>query len=267
MCSLKPPRLYGLPGTLALLGKYYAGLGPRRGELPDPRQALRHPDGLAGICTTLSVATLKSAYAKGLYPFAHIGPQKWWSPKERMVLFIEDFHIERNLRRRLKQKEFSVSFDRDFDAVIRACAEPRTERLPLTWIRDDIIEAYTRAHHAGMAHSVEVWDEEGNLVGGAYGLAIGRVFFTESQFSRKRDASKVGFTTLNCHLQRWGFVLNDGKHLTGHLAQLGFTLVPRDSFNTLLAVACKAPSREGAWEVDQTIDIANWNPKLAAIAA
>ena len=115
--NLKPPRLHGLPGTLALLGKYYAGLGPRRGELPDPRQALRHPDGLAGICTTLSVATLKSAYAKGLYPFAHIGPQKWWSPKERMVLFIEDFHIERNLRRRLKQKEFSVSFDRDFDAA------------------------------------------------------------------------------------------------------------------------------------------------------
>ena len=162
------------------------------------------------------------------------------------MLFIEDFHIERNLRRRLKQKEFSVTFDRDFDAVIRACAEPRPGRLPLTWIRDDIIEAYTRAHHAGIAHSVEVWDEEGNLVGGAYGLAIGRVFFTKSQFSRKRDASKVGFATLNCHLQRWGFVLNDGKHLTGHLAQLGFTLIPRHSFNALLATACKEPSREGA---------------------
>jgi leucyl/phenylalanyl-tRNA--protein transferase len=265
--SLKPPRLYGVPGTLALLGKYYAGLGPRRGELPDPGRALRHPDGLAGICTELSVPTLKTAYAKGLYPFAHIGPQKWWSPKERMVLFIEDFHIERNLRRRLKQKEFSVTFDRDFDAVIHACAQPRAGRLPLTWIRDDIVEAYARAHHAGIAHSVEVWDEEGNLVGGAYGLAIGRVFFTESQFSRRRDASKVGFTTLNCHLQRWGFVLNDGKHLTGHLAQLGFTQIPRHSFNALLAAACKAPCREGPWEVDQAIDIANWNPKVAAIAA
>lgn len=265
--SLKPPRLYGVPGTLALLCKYYAGFGPRRGQLPDPRQALRHPDGLAGICTEMSVPTLKSAYAMGLYPFAHIGPQKWWAPEERMVLFIEDFHIERNLRRRLKLKEFSVTFDRDFGAVVRACAEPRPGRLPLTWIRDDIIEAYTRAHHAGVAHSVEVWDEDGNLVGGAYGLAIGHVFFTESQFSRQRDASKVGFATLNCHLQRWGFVLNDGKHLTGHLAQLGFTLIPRHSFNALLATACKERSREGAWEVDQSADIANWNPKLAAIAA
>jgi leucyl/phenylalanyl-tRNA---protein transferase len=265
--SLKPPRLYGMPATVAMVAKHYAGLGPRRGELPNPEQAQRWPDGLAGICTEMSVPTLKAAYAKGLYPFAHIGPQKWWAPKDRMVLFIEDYHIERNLRRRLKHKEFHVTFDRDFDAVIRACAEPRAGRLPLTWIRDDIIEAFTHAFHAGVAHSVEVWDGSGDLVGGAYGLAVGRVFFTESQFSRKRDASKVGFATLNCHLQRWGYLLNDGKHLTGHLSQLGFTLIPKRSFNALLVKACSRPGRDGRWEVDRNIDIANWNPKSAALAA
>jgi leucyl/phenylalanyl-tRNA--protein transferase len=265
--SLKPPRLFGVPATLAIVVKHYLGLGAGRGELPNPEYALNQPDGLAGICTDMSVATLRQAYAMGLFPFAHIGPQKWWAPKERMSLFIEDFHIERNLRRRLRQRDFHVTFDQDFDAVIRACAEPRQGRVPLTWIRDDIIEAYTRAHQAGLAHSVEVWDAEGKLVGGAYGLAIGRVFFTESQFSRKRDASKVGFATLNCHLQRWGFVLNDGKHLTGHLSQLGFVLIPRRSLNALLLHACKASGREGRWEVDRRIDIANWNPKLAARAA
>jgi leucyl/phenylalanyl-tRNA---protein transferase len=184
-----------------------------------------------------------------------------------MVLFIEDFHIERNLRRRLKHKDFHVTFDRDFDAVMRACAEPRPGRPHLTWIREDIIEAFTRAHHAGLAHSIEVWDAAGELVGGAYGLGIGRVFFTESQFTRVRDASKVGFATLNCHLQRWGYVLNDGKHLTGYLSQLGFTLVPRHSFNALLAKACSEPGCEGRWSVDQSIDISRWNPRASELAA
>jgi leucyl/phenylalanyl-tRNA--protein transferase len=265
--GLKPPRLYGLPATLAVVAKHYAGFGSRRGTLPDPDAALRRPDGLAGIVGDLSVPTLRGAYSKGLFPQAHAGPQKWWAPKERMALFIEDFHIEKNLRRRLKQQEFRVTFDQAFDAVIRACAEPRPGRLHVTWIRPDIIEAFTRAFHAGIAHSVEVWDGEDELVGGAYGLGVGRVFFTESQFARKRDASKVGFATLNCHLQRWGYVLNDGKLLTGHLSQMGFTLIPRGAFNALLAKACTEPGRDGRWAVDPSIDVARWNPKSVRLAA
>ncbi len=265
--SLKPPRLYGVPTTLAMVAKHYAGFGLRRGTLPDPGRALRWPDGVAGIAGELSVPVLRAAYANGLFPRAHIGPQKWWAPKERMALFIEDFHIEKTLRRRLKQQEFSVTFDQDFDAVIRACAEPRPGRLHVTWIRADIIAAFTRAFHAGLAHSVEVWDRAGELVGGAYGLSVGRVFFTESQFTRQRDASKVGFATLNCHLQRWGYVLNDGKLLTGHLSQMGFTLIPRGAFNALLAKACKEPGREGRWAVDPSFDVAGWNPTAMTLAA
>lgn len=222
---------------------------------------------LTGIGADLSVPTLKRAYTAGLLPRVRIGSQKWWAPSERMALFIEDFHIDKNLRRRLRHKEFKVTFDRDFAAVIRACAKSRPGRLSVSRIRDDIIEAYRRAFDAGLAHSVEVWDRAGNLVGGAYGLAVGRVFFTESQFTRQRDASKVGFATLNCHLQRWGYVLNDGKYLSGHLSQLGFTLVPRASFNALLATACREPGREGRWTVDDRVDIAGWNPKAAVLAA
>lgn len=259
--SLRPPRVYGVPATLGLVARHYAGFGPKRGELPDPDKALRHPDGLAGICDDMSVPNLVLAYAKGLFPFSHLGPQKWWAPKERMVLFIEDFHMEKTLRRRLRQHEFRVTFDQDFEAVMRACAEPRPGRVHLTWIRPDIIEAYTRAFDAGLAHSVEVWDRDGRLVGGAYGLAIGRVFFTESQFTRQRDASKVGFAVLNCHLQRWGYVLNDGKHATGYLSQLGFRLVRRPAFNALLAKACREAGRVGRWSVDDTLDVAKWEPK------
>ena len=164
----------------------------------------------------------------------------------------------------MRRQEFRVTFDRDFDSVIRACAEPRPGRYHLTWIRPDIIEAFSEAHAVGLAHSVEVWDRAGALVGGAYGLAVGRVFFTESQFARMRDASKAGFAVLNCHLQRWGFRLNDGKHLNPHLAQLGFTLVPRSEFNALLATSCGEDGRDGRWAVDDSLDVAQWNPKAPA---
>ena len=184
--SLKPPRLYGVPATLLMLAKYYAGFGLKPGELPNPNDALRHPDGLDGICAEMSVPTLRAAYAKGLFPFAHVGPKKWWAPTERMALFFPDFRIEKNLRRRIRQNEFLVTFDQDFGAGIRACAEKRPGRFHLTWITPDVIEAYTAAFAAGLAHSIEVWDRAGNLAGGAYGLSIGRVFFLQDRLHRSQ---------------------------------------------------------------------------------
>ncbi len=259
--ALKPSRISAVPAVLALTARHALGLGSKRGVLPNPDSALRHPDGLAGICTDMSVTALRDAYARGLFPWSHIGPQKWWAPRERMALFIENFRVEKTIRRRLRQEEFSVTFDRDFAGVVQACAEPRPGRVRLTWIRPEMIEAYSKAFDAGLAHSVEVWNEAGELVGGAYGLSVGRVFFTELQFTRQRDASKVGFAVLNCHLQRWGYVLNDGKHLTGYLSQLGFSLVPRAAFNALLAKACQEPGREGQWFVEPGLDVARWEPK------
>ena len=120
--ALKPRRILGVPGTLAVVVAHYAGLGRERDALPDPESALRHPDGLTGICRDMSVETLLAAYARGLFPFCHAGPMKWWAPSQRMVLLPHQYHIEKNLRRRLRQKHFRVTFDQGFEAVMRGCA-------------------------------------------------------------------------------------------------------------------------------------------------
>lgn len=260
--SLKPPRLWGVPGMLLVLAKHYAGLGPRE-ALPDPEKALRHPDGLAGICTDMSVQTLLAGYRNGLFPLAHIGPQKWWAPAQRMVSFPDSVHISKNVRRLLRIKQFDVTFDTAFDAVIRRCAEPRPGKLDLTWIRPDVIEAYEAMYEAGYAHSVEVWDRQGNLAGGLYGVAIGKAFITESMFASQPDASKAGFIVLSRHLQEWGFLLNDAKRDSGHLRRLGFRLIPRAEFDALLAQACREPGKEGRWTVEKTLDASSWKPETA----
>jgi leucyl/phenylalanyl-tRNA---protein transferase len=221
---------------------------------------LRQPDGLAGICTDLSVPTLKAAYAKGLFPFAHIGPQKWWAPAERMVVRPAAIHISKTTRRLLRNEHYTVTFDTAFAEVLKACAEPRAGQVHLTWIRPDIIEAYEALHAAGIAHSVEVWDRTGVLAGGLYGVAIGKVFFTESMFARQADASKVGLVTLSRHLKEWGFLLNDAKRDSAHLRSLGFTLMPRAEFNAILRESCGEGGKEGLWTVDKDLGVARWDP-------
>lgn len=262
--SLKPPRTFGVPATLWMMFSHYAGLREVEAGVPDPETALKWPDGLVGICPNLDVDTLIDGYRAGLYPFCHIGPQKWWAPSKRMVLTLTNFHMEKNLKRLLRKKQFSVTFDRAFEDVMWACAEPRVGRYQLTWITPEMVDAYVALHEAGHAHSVEVWDDEGNLVGGAYGLAMGRVFFTESQFSRKSNASKIGFATLNCHLQKWGFLFNDGKLSTGHLAQAGFELIPRKQFAAILERHAARNVTDADWCIDDSLDVGNWEPSQGA---
>lgn len=259
--AVRPKRIGGLAPTLAMLAAHYASADR---SLPNPDDALDVPDGLAGICDALDPETLLLGYARGLYPWCHLGPMKWWAPRERMVLFFDRFHMEKNLRRRLRNNHFSVTFDTDFLAVMQGCAEPRPGRPSLTWITPQIMRAFLKLHELGHAHSVEVWNGEGELVGGLYGLAVGGVFFTESQFTRKRDASKVGFATLNCHLQHWGFALNDGKHATAHLVQLGFEQIPRSRFNGILREHCGRDRHiQGPWQVDTGLDVGAWDPAAA----
>lgn len=260
--ALKPPRTTDVPAVLYLLARHFAGFGARTGELPDPEQALG--SGIAGICADLDVDTLLAAYRKGLYPFSHVGPQKWRAPKERMILTFDNFDMEKNLRRRIRNNHFNVTFDKDFEAVMRGCAEPRPGRARLTWISPEIISAYSALFEAGHAHSVEVWDKEGQLVGGVYGVSIGGVFVTESQFNRVRDAGKVGFAVLNCHLQHWGYILNDGKNFTAHLHHVGFELIGRRQFGALLKRGRELPGHSGPWEIDGTLDVGNWDPKATA---
>lgn len=256
--ALKSHRIGGLP---ALARMWLSDLLAPASGLPDPETALEHPPGLAGIVHDLSVPMLFAAYARGLYPFAHIGPLKWWSPPQRCVLYFDQFHLGKKVRRLLRQGRYTVTFDRDFEGVIAACAGRREGKRHLTWITPTIMHAYAALYDAGHGHSFEVWNEAGALVGGGYGVALGRVFFTESQFSREDNTSKLGFAVLNWHLDRWGYRLNDGKHATPTLLDMGFHTIPRSSFLGDIASATRAGGKHGRWRVETELKtIAAWDP-------
>lgn len=198
-------------------------------SFPPLTKAMREPNGLLAAGGDLSADRLVQAYRHGCFPWFSEGqPILWWSPDPRTVLFPEELHVSRSLAKLLRQQRYQVSFDRDFEAVIQACAAPRRD-ADGTWITDDMQNAYTELHARGHAHSVEVWDH-GELVGGLYGLAMGQLFFGESMFSRADNASKFGFVTLVKHLQAWGFVLIDCQMATRHLESLGARSIPRQQF-------------------------------------
>jgi len=257
--ALMPARIAGLPGLIRmsfneLLAPDYA--------LPDPERALENPPGLAGIVHDMSLSTLLAAYRRGLYPFAHVGPLKWWSPPTRSLLFFNELHIAKRLRRLMRQGHYTVTFDRDFEGVIKACAGTRAGRWHVTWITPKIMHAFAQAFDAGHAHSFEVWNEKGELAGGGYGIAIGNSFVTESQFSHEPNTSKIGFTALNWHLAQWGFAFNDGKLMTPTCRDMGFREVPRSDFLGRLAQAERKPERIGRWQVEADLaTIANWQPQ------
>lgn len=209
--------------------------------------------GLVGLSDDLSVETLVANYKRGYFPFCHMGPMKWWCPEERAVIDPAETHVSKNLARLLRQQKFHVTMDQCFSDVIEACAGPREGKVPLTWITPRIMQAYDDAHKAGYAHSVEVWDEEGKLVGGLYGLAVGKVFFGESQFSRVDHASKVALIALHRHLTAWGYRLRDAKWMTSHLKSFGFHPVPRDEFLQMLERETNKPGMIGRWQADPSL--------------
>lgn len=225
----------------------------------DTENALSTPDGLVDIGNDLSVSHLIEAYALGVFPISHVGPSKWMSPSARALGYLSETHIEKNLRRLLRQKKYTVTFDQDFEGVMRACAAPRSGRIHLTWINERMIAAYQELHLAGHAHSVEVRNAEGELIGGLYGVASGGIFVTESQFNMVRDASKVAYVTLNRHLAEWGFQANDGKYMTKHLANLGMREVFRNEYIRLLS-RTQGLMPAGRWNVDEGLDVAGWKP-------
>jgi len=202
---------------------------------PPLEKALREPNGLLAAGGDLSAQRLIAAYRHGCFPwYQGEQPLLWWSPDPRTVLFPSELHVSRSLAKCLRQQRFQVTFDQDFAAVIRECAGPRNY-TDGTWITDAMRSAYQQLHEMGLAHSVEVWHEE-QLVGGLYGLAMGRLFFGESMFSRADNASKVGFVTLVRQLQQWDFVMIDCQMPTTHLQSLGARSIPRSEFAAALRV-------------------------------
>ena len=219
---------------------------------PPVTRALEDPNGLLAAGGELSVERLLEAYRHGIFPWYTDGqPVLWWSPDPRMVLFPREFDLSRSLRKRLRRKDYEVRVDTVFTRVMRACAEPR-EGQAGTWITPEMLNAYTKLHKRGYAHSVETWIN-GELTGGLYGIAIGRTFFGESMFTRETDASKIALAHLVRQLERWSFGMIDCQMATEHLASLGAREIPRTDFMRRLAKLVNYPATYSAWLFDDDL--------------
>ena len=208
-------------------------------RLPDPSQA--REDGLVAVGGDLSVERLLEAYQSGLFPWS-ANPITWWSPDPRGVLPVGAVHVSRSLARTLRQAPYTVTFDQNFSAVIRACAEVPRSGASSTWISPQLLEAYEQLAQAGHAHSVECW-QEGRLMGGVYGVSVGGFFAGESMFHRADNASKVALVHLDRHLARRGFTLLDCQMVTSVTRSLGAMESPRADYLDRLARAVGQPSR------------------------
>lgn len=203
---------------------------------PETHLAESDPNGLLAIGGDLSTERLINAYQRGIFPWFSSGqPILWWSPAPRMVLFADEFHVSRSLNKTLRKQRFDISLNLAFERTIRACAEPRNQDAG-TWLVPEMIESYAELHDAGIAHSIEVWHHD-ELVGGLYGIALGRVFFGESMFSRRNDASKIALVLLVELARRRPFDLIDCQVYTEHLASLGAREIGRDRFEEILAAS------------------------------
>ncbi|HUK04416.1 MAG TPA: leucyl/phenylalanyl-tRNA--protein transferase [Burkholderiales bacterium] len=218
----------------------------RDDPFPPVDSALRDPNGLLCAGADLSLPRLLAAYRGGIFPwYSGREPILWWSPDPRMVLFCDELKISRSLAKNLRNKGFEVRIDAAFPRVIKACAGPRKGE-PGTWLNKDMLAAYLALHRAGHAHSFETWlDNE--LVGGLYGVSIGRMFYGESMFSRVTDASKVALVALVQELRARGFPLVDCQQRTPLLASLGAREIPRRPFLRRVAALVNYPEPPGIW--------------------
>jgi leucyl/phenylalanyl-tRNA--protein transferase len=216
---------------------------------PPVERALRQPNGLLAAGADLSPQRLLAAYSHGIFPwFNDDDPTLWWCPDPRMVLYLDELHLARSLRRVIRGRRFEVRADTAFFEVMAACGEPRPGQDG-TWITQDMIDAYGALAGLGFAHSIESWEGD-RLVGGLYGVAIGRMFYGESMFARRSDASKVAFVHLVAQLRRWGFRLIDCQMSTAHLASLGAREIPRRQFVHEVGELIGQPPQPGPWRFD-----------------
>jgi leucyl/phenylalanyl-tRNA--protein transferase len=207
---------------------------------PKQEYAFDEPNGLLAAGGDLTPARLLNAYSLGIFPWYNEGdPILWWTPSPRCVVFPSEFKPSKSLRKVINKQAMRVTLDRCFTDVMTACSEPRLDE-PGTWINQDMIKSYTELHRLGYAHSVECW-LDGHLVGGLYGIAIGRVFFGESMFSRVSNASKIAFAALCDQLTKWDFKVIDCQVHNPHLESLGACEISRDEFLGLLKTGRALP--------------------------
>jgi len=226
-------------------------LSQRSDNLRFPPAELASPEGLLAVGGDLRVERLLEAYRHGIFPWYNDDqPILWWSPDPRAVLFPDQLHISRSLKRTMRLGGFTVTLDTRFRDVMQGCAGPRPQYPDGgTWITKEMMEAYVQLHELGYAHSVEAW-REGQLVGGLYGVALGGIFFGESMFTRVPDASKVALVSLVHQLQVWGFRIFDCQQPSRHIKMLGAEDISRRDFLDHLSDALTLPDRRGQWCFD-----------------
>ena len=218
---------------------------------PPAELALRRPDGLLAVGGDLSPQRLLNAYRHGIFPWYSQGqPILWWSPDPRTVLPTDALHLSTRFRRELRRSRWQARADTAFDTVLVACADIARAGQRGTWILPDMRQAYAQLHRLGHAHSVEVFDEAGMLVGGVYGVALGRMFFGESMFSARSGGSTVALATLARHLHGRGWPLIDAQVENPHLLRLGAQSWPRPRFLTALAAQVALPAPPGSWSAE-----------------
>ncbi len=224
-------------------------LQPHDVRFPPVDQA--SPEGLLAVGGDLRPERLLAAYRQGIFPWYNDDqPVLWWSPDPRAVLFPEKLHVPRSLQKRLRSNAFTVTLDTDFRNVMEQCAGPRPQYPEGgTWITGAMLDAYTRLHDLGYAHSVEAWHGD-QLVGGLYGVALGGAFFAESMFTRVDDASKVALVRLVKQLQAWNFRLIDCQQSSPHVSRFGAEEIPRSDFIARLNHALALPGRQGRWTLE-----------------
>ena len=218
----------------------------RVGSFPDPESALADPNALLAWGGDLSPDRLLAAYSQGIFPWFNADePILWWSPDPRCVFRTDGVHVSRSLRKQLRRSNWRVTADTSFSRVMRACAAPRAGQ-PGTWIGEGMIAAYEELHRRGHAHSVEVWDR-GSLVGGIYGVAVGRLFCGESMFSARTGGSKAALGALCQLLRGWGFPLLDAQVTNPHLLSMGAIEIPRRDFVAEARHLAALPGVVGSW--------------------
>ncbi|HKK90370.1 MAG TPA: leucyl/phenylalanyl-tRNA--protein transferase [Desulfobacteraceae bacterium] len=220
-----------------------------RNEFPPAR--LARVDGLLCIGGDLSQSRILLAYRNGIFPwYSSSEPILWWSPDPRLVLYPEKIRVSRSLKKKIRKHHFQITMDRNFDGVIRECADSRIEKREETWLGRKMIQAYTRLHKSGYAHSVEAW-KDGTLAGGLYGISLGGCFFGESMFTRVSDASKTALCALACHLETLGFNLIDCQVTTDHMLSMGAEEIPRADFLSQIETSLARKTEKGPWEFNQ----------------
>ena len=233
-------------------GPYWIDPYDESGGFPDINLAMKEPNGLLAVGGNLTPKRLIDAYKKGIFPWYTEGqPILWCSPDPRSVLFPDKLNISRSTIKKIRQEKYQITVDRAFKQVISQCAEPRADGNG-TWLTPQMIDAYYNLHELGYAHSAECWQGD-ELVGGLYGVSIGRVFFGESMYSRNSDASKIAFIHLATQLKEWGYSMIDCQVHSKYLQSLGASVIPRQEYINLINHWTKLPALNKQWILDRKL--------------